>query len=75
MESNTEKTTQLGSLTMGERESLRIYLMALSQMIRDRHRKGTPEEVEMAFLDLQDYLTNISINDANDGMDIDWIIE
>lgn len=69
------KKTDLGRMTMAERESLRVYLTALSQMIRDRHRGATQEEVEGAFLDLQDYLTGISINDANDGMEVDWIVE
>ena len=70
-----ENTKNLGCLTKAERESLYIYLKALSQMILTRHRDAEPEDVEAAFLDLQDYLTNVTINDENDGLELEWIVK
>jgi hypothetical protein len=64
------KPEEYGSLTIAERESLFVYLKALSQMILTRHRNAKPEEVEAAMYDLQDYLNNVTINDTNNGLDV-----
>lgn len=64
-----------GEMTKEEREGLCYYLEGLSELIVQRHKDADPDEISQALYDLQDYLGNISVNDDDTGLDLDWILE